>query len=255
MLRFLSPYRRHRLRGVTEADRLADQCQRLLDAATRARLAKLANDLQGVPHSWHYQVLQHVAFLTQTGNYRASLKCVPRRGSLPHPAADADSTLLRFCISTNFLRHECFPYLTGDPQRREVLHLVTGPITADGIRVPSRIEKVVMQDQSPAYAAADTLTTHRQMLALEEQGHALLACFHSHITHGEHSTTPSQIDIDTQNRFASIGWQAIGGIFNLDGWVRLFSTAHDFTVELYGTGAEIISSAPRETLIKLTVDA
>jgi hypothetical protein len=247
-------HRRDQQRGVADAHRLADQLDQLIEAATRDRLLKLALQLQSVPDSWEYQACQDFGFLNQIAKYRAAIKHVRRAFASAATQQASDSKLLRFCMSTAFLRHECFPYLTGDEQRREVLHLVTGPITADGVRVPSRIEKVAMQEQSAAYAAAEPLATHKQMVELEREGHALLACFHSHIAHGQESTRPSQIDIDTQDRFAFVGWEAIGGIFNLDGWVRLFSTSHDFTVELYGNGAEIVSAAPRETVLKLAIE-
>jgi hypothetical protein len=76
--------------------------------------------------------------------------------------------------------------------------------------------------------------------------------FHSHIMHGAASTRPSGVDIANQQRFVAIGWtDVIGGIFSLDGYVRLFSTARDFSVSLYGNGADIKSDTPREKIIKL----
>jgi len=44
----------------------------------------------------------------------------------------------------------------------------------------------------------------------------------------------------------------IGGIFSLDGYVRLFSTAHDFALSLYGNGVDIVTDGPREKILKLT---
>jgi hypothetical protein len=241
-------------RGLADARRFADELQHYIDITCGQRLAKLAKHVLSVADDWDYQAQRDLAFLNQAASFRSALRRARDMPSSDPSEARAEVGALRFCISTAFLRHECYPYLTGDEQRREVLHLVTGPITPDGVRVPSRIEKVIMQEQSPAYAGADPLATHRQLVALERDGHALLAVFHSHISHGQDSTRPSQTDITTQDRLASIGWDAIGGIFNLDGWVRLFSTAHDFTVELYGNGAETVSAAPRETIIKLAIE-
>ena len=67
------------------------------------------------------------------------------------------------------------------------------------------------------------------------------------------STQPSDTDVANQERFAAIGWDAIGGIFSLDGYVRFFGTGKNFDVELYGNGGVVVSTGPRETVIKLAV--
>ena len=76
---------------------------------------------------------------------------------------------------------------------------------------------------------------------------------HNHVMHGLDSTRPSNVDLANQDRFVKIGWDAIGGIFSIDGYARFFSTASDFDFSLFGAGAAIVSDAPRETIIKLEV--
>jgi hypothetical protein len=116
------------------------------------------------------------------------------------------------------------------------------------------MEKVSLKEQSPSYVRADPAATHRQLVALTERdGHDLLAVFHSHITNGADSTQPSPTDIANQERFAAIGWDAIGGIFSLDGYVRFYSTCKDIDVQVYGNRAEILTVGRRETIVKLTV--
>jgi hypothetical protein len=237
-------------RGRVAAQRLADELEGRIQTATRQRIAELTQLVHALPEAWEYQAHEDFAFLLEAGRLKAAL----RRCRYAPDAAASDNPLLAYAISTLFL-HDCFAYLVGDEQGRERLHLVTGPITVEGVRVPSRIEKVPLQDQSAGYAAADPLATSRQIDTLAERdGHALLCLFHSHITRGLESTTPSQIDLNTQDRFAAVGCDAIGGIFSLDGFVRLFSTANDFTVHLSGNRAQFVATAPRETIIKLAVE-
>ena len=248
---FRTSHRPASRRGAKDAQTLADELEARIDSAIRERLVGMGQLVAALPAGWEYQSHHAFAFITHAARLRAGIR---RARHEPTHASTPPSELLYFCISTAFLRYECFPFLTGDELRREVLHLVTGPITPQGVRVPSRIEKVTMHAQSAGYAAADPLNTHKQLVDLERDGHSLLCCFHSHISHGLDSTRPSQTDLTTQDRFAAIGWQAIGGIFSLDGFVRLFSTGDDFVVELYGNGAQIVSATRRETIIKLAIE-
>ena len=112
-------------------------------------------------------------------------------------------------------------------------------------------------EASPAYVRAAPQQTHKAIVQLiERDGHALHAMWHSHIMRGASSTRPSGVDIANQERFCAMGWdEVIGGIFSLDGYVRLFSTVRDFTVSLYGNGADLITDTARDKVIKLTTGA
>ena len=96
---------------------------------------------------------------------------------------------------------------------------------------------------------------HKKIIDLvERDGHQLFGMWHSHIMRGPETTHPSGVDLAQMQRFVDGGWdQVIGGIFNLTGHVRLFSTAHDFDLKLYGAGVEIISDHPREKLLKIAM--
>ena len=157
---------------------------------------------------------------------------------------------LRFQASALFLR-DCHAYLASDPEGRERMHLVSGSISED-VRIMSRMIPVETDQASAAYVRAGP-STHQTIVELvERDAHELFAMFHSHIMQGLDSTRPSGIDIANQQRFVTIGWtDVLGGIFSLDGFIRLYSTCRDFNVALYGTGAEIVSVTPRQTIIKL----
>lgn len=234
-------------RSSDEATALCAELDRRAEQATRDRLAHLAGLVLNTEPDWQQHAEADFAFIQQITAVRAAM----RRARAGSATSSLLETVLRFQVSTLFL-DECHRYLTSDPAQRERMHLVTGIITPDGVRVMSRIEKVTYAQQTNAYVMADPTATHKQLIALtESHGHDLLAMYHSHPTHGLESTQPSATDIANQDRFAAIGWDAIGGIFSLDGYVRFFSTCKDFTVGLYGNGADIISVGPRETIAKI----
>jgi len=241
--------RRSRRQGAADATALCVELEERIEAASRARIAQVAQAALALQEGWQTALERDFAFLLQVTAVRAAMRRA-RTGSLILPPAE---NLLRFQVSSLFLR-ECHEYLTADPVGRERLHLVSGTITPEGVRVLSRMEKVNVEHQSAAYVKADTMTTHKQLVALTERdGHALLAMFHSHIMRGAESTQPSDTDIANQERFAAIGWDAIGGIFSLDGYVRFYSTCKDIDIDLYGNRADMISAGPRETVVKLAI--
>ena len=77
--------------------------------------------------------------------------------------------------------------------------------------------------------------------------------FHSHIMQGarQHAPLRRRHRQSATLLSLSVGPTCLGGIFSLDGFIRLYSTCRDFNVALYGTGAEIVSVTPRRTIIKL----
>ena len=232
-----------------DATSLCRELERRIETATCKRITEMARSILAMHDGWPTAIDNDFAFLVQATKVRAAIRRARAGSVMPLHYENH----LRFQASSLFLS-ECHQYLTGDPAGRERLHLVSGSITPDGLRVISRMEKVTFEQQSAAYVKADPMATHNQLIELTERdGHDLLAVFHSHISNGADSTQPSQTDIANQQRFAAIGWDAIGGIFSLDGYVRFFSTCKDFDLRLYGNRAEIVSVGRRETIVKLSV--
>lgn len=171
------------------------------------------------------------------------------RQSLPQPVSK-----VRFVVSSLFLKR-AWRYLTTDPEQRERMALITGPMTTDETRVLSDMHHVETSSQSAAYVQADPRATAAQIDQLTDtDGHRLHAMWHSHIMKGQVSTRPSQVDLDHQARLVTIGMtETLGGIFTLDGYVRVFSTAIDFDLTLYGAHVEMISDEPRTKIFKLDI--
>ncbi len=236
--------------GRLEADQLALDCEQRIENDTRRRIAAMLTTFEALEPGWEQRLDDDAAYVLEAARIRAAIRNARRHELI------VDNHGLRFQASSLFLR-DCHKQLTSDPNGNERLHLVSGTVSDDGVRVLGRIVDVAMDKASPAYVRADPHNTHKTLVQLvEHDGHELFAMFHSHIMHGAPSTRPSGVDIANQARFCAGGWdEVIGGIFSLDGYLRLFSTAHDFTVAVYGKGADIISKSPRETIIKLAIGA
>jgi hypothetical protein len=238
-------------RGTAQGRAMIANIERTLEREARAGVKRMAQTLAKLERGWQEALETELAYVIETVDAKQALKKVQRTRGSGEPAAQSSATL-KFQVSSRFLR-ECWAYLTSDPQGRERMHLVSGPITPNDLRILSQIEKVDYDEQSAAYVSASANDTHRRLIDLEKDGHQLLAMFHSHIMHGAESTQPSVVDLANQRRFVSIGWDAIGGIFSLDGYIRLFGTNKEIEVALYGSGAQIISRGTHEVILKLEI--
>ena len=158
---------------------------------------------------------------------------------------------LRFQISSIFLR-ESWEYTTSDSARRERLLMITGPVTPEGTRILSRLVSVEFDKQSAGYVSVDINSSHNALVTLSEtHSHELLAIFHSHISKGASSTTPSSIDIKNMERKLNDGIECLGGIFSLDGFVRFFSVGDDFSIDVYGKGVDLVETHPNSVVFKI----
>jgi hypothetical protein len=233
--------------GRRDAYQLARELDRRVEQDARERTARMLSTFKALQPGWQEHLDNDATYILEAARIRHAIQTVIRNDSAPKPD-------LCFQTSSLFLR-DCHRQLTSDPNGNERLVVVTGTVSPEGVRVLSRLLTVDMEKASAAYVRANPTTTHAALVRLvERDGHQPLAMWHSHIMHGANSTRPSGIDIANQERFCSIGWdETIGGIFSLDGFFRAFSTARDFQFHIYGRGAEIISQAPRETVIKIEI--
>lgn len=246
--------RRAASHGARDAKALIKRCEELLQQECLARAEAIARDVAKLADGWERSIRANAEFIAEVTAARADLRS--RRWAIesrtPTPAeATGERDTLRFQVSSRFLM-ECWRYLTADEARRERLHLVSGTITPDGLRVLSCFVPVKLVQQSAAYVKADTDDYQRTLVELTERdGHPLLAMCHSHITKGPASTQPSATDLANQDRFVRLGCEAIGGIFSLDGYVRFFSTMKDIDIEVFGKNVQLVEERPREKVFKL----
>jgi hypothetical protein len=141
----------------------------------------------------------------------------------------------RYAVSSLFL-HESFKKLTAD--RDEEFFFITGN-EIDGVFVLDQWAEFAHQKRSVVGVIADTRSTHKLLIKLEQFGHRLLAHFHSHPGNGPDSTQPSGIDENFQKRLESAGHVAVMAIFSRDGFIRFIRMDHrDIDIEIYGEGVE-----------------
>jgi hypothetical protein len=241
---------RHSLQGksgAADAKALRRELEQRIDTATHARIRNMAETCQALGDGWQQRLEDDAAFVIDAATIRHALRNARQYAIVPEVAG------LRVQVSSLFLR-DAHRYLTGDPHGRERLALVSGTISDDGVRIFSRRLDVAMEEASPAYVRAAPGETHKAIVDLvERDGHPLHAMWHSHMMRGADSTRASAVDLANQERFCAMGWDdVLGGICSLDGYFRLYSTARDFSVSVYGNGAELVADAPRETILKLT---
>jgi hypothetical protein len=246
VLKVLRIKRSASLRGGDQAHAFIRQLELVLERESNKRLATIAATVAALSDDWQTSIEQDIAFVSCLTTVREDM----RRRRLVATPRHAEERL-RFMVSSRFLG-DSHRYLTGDPQQRERMHVVSGVVAPDGTRILSYMEKLTFDEQTAAYVKAAAAQTHKQLVELDRDGHALLAVWHSHIMHGADSTRPSPTDLANQERFVRIGWDALGGIFSLDGYIRLYHTAKDFELATYGNGVERICDEPRAKVLKLT---
>src|SRR4029077_14427894 len=140
----------------------------------------------------------------------------------------------RYAVSSLFL-HESFKKLTADQD--EEFFFITGN-EIDGAFVLDQWAEFAHQKRGMLGVTADTRSTHKLLIKLEEFGHRLLAHFHSHPGNGAEATNPSGTDQNFQGRLEKAGHTAVCAIFSRDGFIRFLRLDGKFEIEIYGMGVE-----------------
>lgn len=138
----------------------------------------------------------------------------------------------RFAVSSLFL-HECFREVTAD--ENEQMYFVTG-MEVEGVFVLDQRADFLKEKRTFGAVVADTRSTHRLLIKLEQFRHRLLGHIHSHPGFGPDSTRPSGTDHDFQKRLETAGHVAVAAIFSRDGFVRFFRLDNNFEIEVFGNG-------------------
>ena len=245
------PFTKYRQLSSVEAQRFIESIEEMIEQECSARTVFIGESCVNLEKGWQKAIDQNANFLKEANAYRELLRNARLNKSIP---LTHDENTQRYQTSSRFLR-QCHELLTSDPNKCERQHLITGPITRQGVRVLSEILDIQYQDQSRVYVRLNPRHRHSTVVNLDEaHGHLLLGVVHNHNTYGPESTKPSGEDLDNQKRFVKQGWYAVAGIFSEDGYVRFFSTCKDFEFEVYGKGVELIEDAAREKVFKIDLD-
>jgi hypothetical protein len=201
----------------TERKRLIKKRETLLEAFTKASVA-------GRPKRLSELFIK----ICQTNEFLKSLDQIDSKKRDLAPARR------RYAISSLFL-HESFTKLTADQD--EEFFFITGN-EVGGVFVLDQWAEFAHQKRNMVGVTADTRSTHKLLIKLEQFGHRLLAHFHSHPGNGPDSTNPSGIDESFQRRLESAGHVAVMAIFSRDGFVRFVRLDQNLEIEIYGEGVE-----------------
>lgn len=156
---------------------------------------------------------------------------------------------IRYKTGSLFLK-ECFEYLTSSPD--EAIHLVSGMKLDEENYILDRLEKVQYQ-ATVVGAKADVRSLFQKLAKMDSTyGHSLLAVFHSHPCKGVGGTCPSGIDKNLQDNLEKCGYKAIQAIFSRDGFIRFFSNALAFEIEIFGKGVERMEEKENGKIFKLS---
>jgi len=248
-------------RSSAEAADHFNEYGKRLEEMIIGKVKHLGRTSVGLSRDWENEAERAFAFIMEMNRVRSQVRLAEKRarnGEMLDVSPQTPKVIehrksvgvLKFSVSSRFLR-ECWRDLCSDPQGRERLILVTGPVSPDGWRILSNIERVNFAEQSASFVSAKPDETHRRLIELDMDGHELLGMWHSHIMRGQASTQPSNVDIDMQNRFVKAGCDSIGGIFSLDGYVRIFGTGKPIEVSVYGANVEVVSVKSHEVIAKL----
>ena len=208
----------------------------------------ICKDLQ---HDWESVLLHKTSCVISLCKARGALRDTMSRIRESHQKEHFFIHEHTYQVSSLFLK-ESWEYLISAPSRSERLHLVTGTVTQEGTKVLSMMQKLKLKDQSPIYVKADDRHAHHTIISLEEDfGHSLLGMFHSHMSKGGGSTSPSSVDTAFLERMEKLGCNCLGGIFSLDGFVRFYAR-QNFALHVYGKGLIKIHDNPSDKLFQIS---
>ena len=192
--------------------------------------------------SRHIEAIRECASAGDPEQARATLEILLKLTDVRRLVRDTISSLATlestpvYTVGSWFLK-DCFNYLVREEV--EALHYVTGIQFANTFTLDKMVT-FEMNRQTVVSARGDINSTHKVLIEMEEYGHKLHACFHSHPGQGQAATFPSSVDLDYQARLEKGGYAAIGGIFSRDGYFRAFSLNNPFRISVYGKGVERI---------------
>lgn len=233
-----------------EAIETIESCIQMLSNETSKHTHRFQSASESMPGDWESTIQREAINVIYINKGRQALSDVISSSIKPSLRPDIN----HYQISSLFL-YECWQYLKSDPRRAERLHLVTGTITSDQVIVLNKMEKVLLESQSPVYVQANKIDSHKKIVNISENfGHLLLGMFHCHTAKGPGSTAPSGTDIQNLKRKEKIGVDCLGGIFSIDGFIRFYSLK-EFEVEIYGKGIKQIKSTPKEAVFQIVQGA
>ena len=218
-------------------------CLNIDDSEARKLLSQyIAHEVQQVDQAAQAQDVieaqRHLNYLFRFYKLEAASK--RSKTTAEQPTEQPEVPIYR--VGTLFLK-ECYDYLTpGEPEHAIY---VTG-IRDGNLFTLDRMVTFKYEKHSATGVVGDDADTTRALVLIDDFGHRLQGCFHSHPDMGPQSYLPSGIDKSHQGRLEEAGYPTISAVFTRDGYVKFFSHTRPFKIEVYGKGVKQID----ETLFK-----
>jgi len=241
--------RKAKLTGSVAADAFLQDCEHRFQDAVKSETERLFAAANTLGPNWQNDIDDATVFIRKVTEAREAMAGV--RSPSKTPAATTKPLSI---VASSLFLHDVWRDLISDDEGRERIVPVSGVVTPDGTRVMSTKLPVKMSEQSSAYVQLEPADWCRVAFKHTDiDQHTIMGIFHSHIMHGPETTRPSNIDIKHQDRIVKFGMtNVLGGIFNMSGHVRIFSTARDFQLHIHGTHFKMLQDNPREKLLHLT---
>lgn len=128
---------------------------------------------------------------------------------------------------------DCYQTLFVDPDIETIVYL-TGMELSEGDATVNRRVEMDHEVQTAVKAAGTPEGSFDTLLEMEKCGHQLLAHCHNHPGANETAPEPSDVDRNYQEKLEGGGYDAVGLIMSIDGYVRVFTNDLDVDVTVHG---------------------
>jgi len=128
---------------------------------------------------------------------------------------------------------DCYQTLFVDPDIETIVYL-TGMELSDRDATVNRRVEMDHEVQTAVKAAGTPEGSFDTLLELEKSGHQLLAHCHNHPGASGAAPKPSDVDRSYQEKLEGGGYDAVGLIMSIDGYVRVFTNDLDVDVTVHG---------------------
>lgn len=160
--------------------------------------------------------------LADAYGWRAALKRI-RDPKPEKPTVHIDSLVLA----------DCYQSLFDNPDIESIVYLTGMELDSHHSTVNRHIE-MDHAVQKAVKAAGSPDSSFETLLELENSGHQLLAHCHNHPGKHNAAPKPSEVDRTYQDQLEGGGYEAVGLIMSVDGYVRIYTNDFDVNVKIHG---------------------
>lgn len=126
----------------------------------------------------------------------------------------------------------------------EAMLCLAGPASPDEIYYVDHARPLESDTSSTVHFQPTPESVYSALKRFDQFGYRLRAIIHSHPGEGPAASTPSPTDMQTLERLEH-AYRAIGLIVTRDGYLRAFSKALEFQLNIYGKGIEVVDEKQR----------